>query len=115
MSVFLKVTLNRPIRRESRIDLSRQIGEAAHDDADRRRSRARGREDARDAREKYIASFRGVAGRMVASKATLAVREGVETEDGRLGTRGRGRRANEIAGRLEGRSRDARAREKNYL
>ena len=52
---------------------------------------------------------------MVASKATLAVREGVETEDGRLGTRRRGRRANEIAGRLEGRSRDARAREKNYL
>ena len=81
MSVFLKVTLNRPIRRESRIDLSRRIGEAAHDDADRRRSRARGREDARDAREKYTASFRGVAGRMVASKATLAVREGVETEE----------------------------------
>lgn len=54
------------------------VGEAAHDDADRRRSRARGREDARNAREKYIASIRRVVGRMVKSKATLAVRGGVE-------------------------------------
>ena len=54
------------------------VGEAAHDDADRRRSRTRAREDARNARGKYVASIRRVVGRMVKSKATLAVRGGVE-------------------------------------